>query len=554
MGGKSANGQLVSRTSVELLARESTAKARVTLIRPPVHILVKSMSMLGPMPPIGIAYVAAALRSVGHDVQMIDAAGEDLHRLEEYESSVGTMRRIGIPVEEIVARIRPDTQMVGITHMFLHEWPGVRELAEQVKEAFPETLVVVGGENATGFWPWMFEQTDAIDLCVLGEGERTAVELAGRVAEGLPLTGLEGVALRGVGEAESTSTGLPVRLRNLQEIPRPAWDLFPMDRYLNERSFIGVDRGPSMPMLASRGCPYKCSFCSSPNMWTTRYKVREPADIADEIEQYVQDYGISNVDFVDLTAITKRNWTLDLCDVLEQRGLDVTWQLPIGTRSEGIDDEVLDRLKASGCTNITFAPESGSKRMLEVFEKRLDLDHILADIRHAHKLGMVVHVNTIIGHPAEHWKDRWLNWVFLMRAAIAGADTGSAIMFHPYPGSADFERLLEAGELKVDETLYYDGLARGAPSHHSWNGGISSRSLYICQTVMMASFFVLSNMLHPRRVLHLIRALLGRTPEENFAEQAILTKLRGPMTAKRSGERPSNGKNRGGDPASTKVA
>jgi hypothetical protein len=167
--------------------------------------------------------------------------------------------------------------------------------------------------------------------------------------------------------------------------------------------------------------------------------------------------------------------------------------------------------------------------MLEVFDKRLDLDHILADIRHAHRLGMVVHVNTIIGHPAENWKDRWLNLIFLMKAALAGADTGSAIMFHPYPGSRDFEALLAAGKVEVDETLYYDGLARGAPAHHSWNEGISSRALYLCQVTMMLAFFVLSNVLRPRRFVHLLRAVFGNAGEENFSEQALRTKLRGPM-------------------------
>lgn len=535
MGRSSDDGLDRIVTPVELLPRPAEATACVALIRPPVDILVKSMSMLGPMPPIGLAYIAAALRSVGHDVQVIDAAGEAMDQLEEYEASVGTMRRIGLTVDEVVERIRPETTVVGLTHMFMHEWPVVRELCEAVRRRFPDALIMVGGENATNFWPWMFEQTDTIDCCVRGEGEHTAVELVNRVANGLPYADIEGLAVRTPDQGPGADTGLPVRMRRLGEIPRPAWDLFPMDTYLGERSFLGVDRGPSMPMLASRGCPYKCTFCSSPSMWTTRYNVRDPDDIADEIASYVARYGVTNVDFVDLTAVTKRQWTLDFCDALQRRNLDITWQLPIGTRSEGIDDVVLRRLWESGCTNITFAPESGSPRMLEIFDKRLDLDHILDDIRHAHRLGMVIHVNTIIGHPKENWKDRWLNLVFLMKAAIAGADTGSAIMFHPYPGSRDFDDLLAAGKLEVDDTLYYDGLARGAPAHHSWNDGISSRMLYLTQVVMMLSFFALSNVLHPRRLVHLVRALLGRVQEENFSEQALRTKLHGPMRAKRQG-------------------
>lgn len=524
-------------TVLRPVERITVPPVRVALVRPAVDILLKSLSMLGPMPPIGIAYVAAAARSIGHDVQVVDAAGEALEQQTEFEAEVGTMRRIGLGAAETVDLIAEGTQLIGITHMFLHEWPLVKEIAELARQRFPTAVIVVGGENATNFWPWMFEQTSAVDACVLGEGEATFCELADLIALGEPYDHLAGLAVRKEdgGGIEVDDNGLPKRMRRLIEVPRPAWDLFPMDNYFRYRSFLGVDRGRSMPMLASRGCPYKCSFCSSPKMWTTRYVVREPDDIADEIAEYVDRYGIQNVDFVDLTAITKRQWTLDLCDALERRNLDISWQLPIGTRSEGIDGEVLQRLWDTGCRNITFAPEHGSPRMLEIFDKRLDLDHILEDIRLAHQLGMVVHVNTIIGHPAERWHDRWKNLTFLIKAARAGSDTGAAIMFHPYPGSRDFDDLNAAGKIHVDDAFYYDGLARGAPEHNSWNEQIGSRLLYACQIVMMLSFFITSNVLHPSRAVHLVKALFGGE-ENNFVEQAILTKLRGPMSARAKSE------------------
>ena len=88
-----------------------------------------------------------------------------------------------------------------------------------------------------------------------------------------------------------------MRRRKLSEIPPPAWDQFPLDEYLAYADFFGVNRGRSMPILATRGCPYKCTFCSSPQMWTTRYVVRDPDDVADEIADYVERYGIQNVNF-----------------------------------------------------------------------------------------------------------------------------------------------------------------------------------------------------------------------------------------------------------------
>ena len=295
-------------------------------------------------------------------------------------------------------------------------------------------LVSSLGRNATSFWPWMFEQTDAIDVAVLGEGERTIVAVADRVADGTSLHGLAGVALPEVAEA-SEEPCLPTRIRDVESIDRPAWDLFPMDAYFRYRSFLGVDRGRSMPILATRGCPYECSFCSAPNMWTTRYRVREPVEIVDEIQSYVESYGIENVDFVDLTPITKRRWILEFCDEMVHRGLEVSLQLPIGTRSEALNEEVLRRLYQAGCRNITFAPETGSERMMKIYNKRADLEDILEGIRSARAAGLVTNIHMMIGHPEETWKDRWDNIIFMLRAAGAGLHVAGTTLFYPYPGA-----------------------------------------------------------------------------------------------------------------------
>jgi anaerobic magnesium-protoporphyrin IX monomethyl ester cyclase len=519
-------------TTVELTRAAPAPSIPITLIRPPVVVLLNSLSYVGPMPSIGVAYVAAVLRDAGHDITVIDAPGERLDQLHDFPSPSGMMRRIGLAPDEVIDRIPEGTRIIGITHMFLHEWPQVRAIAEAARARFPDALIMLGGENASSFTQWIFEETDAIDCCVRGEGEATAAELAARVAAGASLEGMAGVAFRpGYLEAEEAPS-LPVRLRKLSEVPRPAWDLFPIENYIRYPSTFGVDRGRTIPMLATRGCPYKCTFCSAPQMWTTRYIVREPVDLVDEIEDYVNRYQVDNIDFVDLTAMTKRSWILEFCGELRKRKLDITWQIPVGTRSESIDAEVLQALYDSGCRNITFAPESGSPRMLEIFDKRLDLDHILESIRASNRVGLITHVNTIIGHPKETWHDRWLNLRFLLKAAAAGCDTASTIMFHPYPGSQDFHQLVDSGKLVIDHAFVYDGIARGGPSHHSWNPGISSRMLHLTQMASMGAFFILGNILRPRRALHFVRALFGG--EENTVyEQGLRSKLRGPM-AKRS--------------------
>lgn len=498
----------------------------ISLLRPPVVVLPGALATHGPTPPIGLAYVAAALRQAGHRVQLIDAAGEGIERSMEIDSPIGALEHIGLPNAETVALMADDTAIVGITTMFVHEWPQVRALADLVRARFPDALILLGGENATAFRRWILEQSEAIDGCVLGEGEATMVAIADRVAQGLPIGDLPGLALRQPDAEADADAGSLVRMtvKEVREVARPAWDLVPLDSYWAHYPFFGVHRGRSMQVLGTRGCPYKCTFCSSPQMWTTRYVVRDPEDVVDEIVDYVERYGIENVNFVDLTAATNRKWTLGLCDALERRAPGVTWQLPVGTRVEAIDREVLERIFATGCRNITFAPESGSPRMLEAMDKRVKLPKVLDAVRDGNDVGLRTLVNIIIGHPEEHWRDVAMSMRFLVRAAWAGCTDTAVMMFCPYPGSVDFDALVASGAHTIDEAAYYVGLSRGSASHRSWNDRMSARQLRLLQLVMIGGFYAASWVRRPRRAVAFLRSQLGRGAEDTYLDQMVRTK------------------------------
>ena len=96
-------------------------------------------------------------------------------------------------------------------------------------------------------------------------------------------------------------------------------------------------------------------------MWTTRYVTRTPGDVADEISDYVERYGVSNIDFHDLTSMLTKRWIVQFCDEVQTRGLQISWQLPSGTRCEALDAEALAALYRSGCRNLSYSPESGSE-------------------------------------------------------------------------------------------------------------------------------------------------------------------------------------------------
>src|SRR5262249_24931661 len=127
------------------------------------------------------------------------------------------------------------------------------------------------------------------------------------------------------------------RVRSVDQIPRAAWDLTPIENYLAGGLSYGVSTGRTMPIFATRGWPYQCTFCSNPVILTTRWYARSPKDVADEIQSYVSLYRADNFDFYDLTATLKKDWIKEFCQELIDRKLNITWQLPAGTRSEAID-------------------------------------------------------------------------------------------------------------------------------------------------------------------------------------------------------------------------
>ena len=224
-------------------------------------------------------------------MQLIDGAGEAIERCVEFDSPVGPLHRIGLSPAQIVDRIDACAGVIGITNMFLHEWPQVREIARLARQRHPDALLVVGGENATAYAPYILADGGDVDCCVAGEGEATFVELVDRHLEGRSWEAMPGVITR-AGPASSmrpdeevVDGGLPVRISkpDLGEVPRPAWDLVPLENYWSRDPFFGVNRGRSMQVLGTRGCPYRCTFCSSPQMWTTKFVVRDPDDVVDEI-------------------------------------------------------------------------------------------------------------------------------------------------------------------------------------------------------------------------------------------------------------------------------
>lgn len=292
------------------------------------------------------------------------------------------------------------------------------------------------------------------------------------------------------------------RIQELDGLPRPAWHLVPLETYLAGGFGHGVDRGRSMPIVATRGCPYACAFCSSPQMWTSRYITRSPGKVVDEIEDYVEQYRATNIDFYDLTAVVRRDWILEFCRELRRRRVNITYQLPSGTRSEALDAEVLGWLHRTGCRNITYAPESGSARTLERIGKRIHPGRLCGSIRTARRTGIRTKCNLVIGFPGETRRDVYRTLAFALRLAWMGVDDVPLYLFSPYPGSRFHRELIGRGIIREMDNDYFASLGclmdLSQPSRYCENVGPAELNFY--RTAGMAAAYAVSYLSRPWRL------------------------------------------------------
>ena len=186
----------------------------VTLVRPPT-IVPKWAHTTPVCPPIGVAYVASAVREAGYRVAVVDAVGEAVLETREVDGRPGFLAR-GLSIEELVRRVDQETAYIGLSCMFSHEWPVARKVINALREALPNAAIIAGGEHITAIPEFSLQDCPALDYCTIGEGEETIVDLVASLDAGRPIAAVPGIVYREGGEAVRTATR--GRIRRLNDI------------------------------------------------------------------------------------------------------------------------------------------------------------------------------------------------------------------------------------------------------------------------------------------------------------------------------------------------
>ncbi|MBK8977720.1 MAG: B12-binding domain-containing radical SAM protein [Planctomycetes bacterium] len=488
---------------------------KVQLIHPPLYLNVHAMTALRPSLPLGLAYIAAALRKAGFEVSVVDAVAEAPEQVTRSEQKK-SLYALGLTPDEIVARLDPDAAAFGLTNMWTFSWPLVREICQKLKARFPDKPLVCGGEHFSGL-PELSMQQAPIDFVVRGEGEEAAVEVFSGIRIGVDRVDwsqVKGIWYRDAGGRPTESREPRARKKDVDEIAWPAWDLFDIDVY-NQQGFInGLDQGQTVPILATRGCPYQCTYCASPNMWTTRWYARSPKDVVDEMQHYKERFGATNFPFQDLTAILKRDWIIDFCNELKQRQLNVTWQFPSGTRCEVIDDEVARLLYETGGRSLALAPESGSERTRKLIQKRMKTESLMDAVKASVRNKLNVTIFIVIAFPHDTADDLRETARMCRKLGRLGIDDIAVGFFFPIPNTQLYRELTERGRVSLEDrfllTPIFANEQRLLPENN-YCDHLSAGQLTRWKYKLLLNFYLTSFLFHPLRPFRIAwNALRGK--------------------------------------------
>lgn len=259
------------------------SKIKVAIVRVPT-IIDGSASTAPICPPIGLAYLKRVISKFTANIEVIDSIGNFPETRVDKIKNQG-FNILGQNIDEITGGISSDADLVLISCMFSQDWIYTKALIKKLKEKCNNSMFVIGGEHATALPLFCLNESPELDIVVLGEGEAIIADILREYisCDSQTPTTVEGTFVR-LADGDIKENKRNTRIKKMDEIEWPDWEGFPLSNYFKGHHGFGVTLGSrSMPILASRGCPYECTFCSSPLMWTTLWKSRNPQDVFDEI-------------------------------------------------------------------------------------------------------------------------------------------------------------------------------------------------------------------------------------------------------------------------------
>lgn len=408
---------------------------KILLINPPIREWSKPNIF-----PLGIGYLAAILLQKKHNVEILDING---HRWDKVE------------VENKISKANFD--IVGIGGI-VTTYKYVKWLVLVLKQYHPDKKIIIGGSVGSSI-PRIMLENNPVDIVCIGEGEKTIDELIVTIENKSDLSQVKGIWYKDdSGKIIKTEKRPP--LKNLDGIPFPAWDLFPMETYLknpvgapNQNKWIDGSADEDVPLsinlYATRGCPYQCIYCYHDFMGYG-YRNRSAENVVKEIETLYRKYGVTYFHFVDDEFVMRKDFVYEFCALLKGLLKELNQKLTWGCtgRANLMTEDLISTMVDAGCVLIGYGIESGSQKMLDLVKKKVTVEQAKNAIRLTKKYLGWADCSFMIGYPGETKETIRETIDFCKELDL----TPEVIFFlTPYPGTALYSMALQQGKIKNEE-------------------------------------------------------------------------------------------------------
>ena len=410
---------------------------KVLLVNPPIPAYFYNREFYFPS---SLLYLASVLRKNGDEPKILDfktfqRGPSDPPRSFYDDTLIRT-----------IAEFHPD--LIGFGSLFSGNFPDLLRLTQMAKQHYPEIPNVIGGIHSTLYTQEILAHCPSIDSIVLGEGEETLVGIIEAMKHRAGFEGIDGLAFRKAGTVVIHPK--TTYIHDVDALPLPAYDLIRIEDYHVDTSGWHNPKGhpihTSVPIISSRSCPNRCSFCSMYRVMGPRWRPRSAANVLDEISEVYHRYAHRHFSFMDDNVTLSKRRMIEICKGILDRGLDIQFETPNGVAINTIDEEVLEAMVAAGLVRISLAIESGSEFIRNhVMNKRLSDEKIyeVLDLTKQYE-PLFVNVFFLIGMPEE--TSETLDATYAMIERIH-ADKTIVMNLVPFPGTAVFDQAAREGLL-----------------------------------------------------------------------------------------------------------
>lgn len=402
-------------------------------------------------PPFGITCLAAVLEERGYDhILLIDAVLEDFDNVQTLKDNPSFIK-FGLSNDDIVGKIGAfNADIIGISSLFSSQTECAISLAKEIKGAFHEIPIVLGGNHISHIWKEIMSEEDSIDFILKGEADYTFAEFIAKYFQDDNYRQVKGLVWREGSEIFENPS--PSFNKNLEILPFPAWHLLNMEKYFE----IGMPHNPFVKsnrvgsIITSRGCPSNCYYCSVTGYWGHAFRAISSKRIVEMVNFLVDQYKIKELQILDDNFTINYKRVIEFCEGIKKFKLRITFPNAIRSdipRNREKRKQMFKAMRRAGVAQIGVAPEHGDQDFVNsVLGKGQDLKEVNATCDMAHKENILVHANFMMGFPFETKIERQKTIEY---ARKLDADSYSVSLAAPLPGTGLWD-IVEKNNLFVD--------------------------------------------------------------------------------------------------------